>query len=458
MTMKVVLFGKCARTHVIGDILCKNEDVKIYSYADLINPGLQEVSVETKRGLLNDFESITAFVDKCKPDLAITGPDDGIALGLPDLLNDLGIPAVGPNKSLGRLETSKSFTRELLAKHCPEFNPKFKTFLSDEGLREYLLQLENYVVKPDGLTAGKGVKVLGDHLHNLEDSLAYSKQLLEKDGRVVIEEKMIGEEFSLQSFVDGKNVVDSVVAQDNKRAFEGDKGPNTGGMGSYGCEDHLLPFVTRGDIDLAHDINQTVCTALRKESNDEYKGIMYGCYMKTSGGLKVIEYNARFADPEVMNVLPILKSDLLNIFLKMVDGGLSEKDVEFEKKATVCKYVVPEGYPSVTAPKQKVNIHECKNGAKTYFAAVTRENSNYYFWKSRGVAYVGIGDDLYEAERIAEEATQCVEGPVFHRRDIGTRGYIQNKIERMNGILHGAQSGKLHDSQESKETNITSEV
>ena len=439
MPEKCLLIGKDARTHAIGKTLKKNTDIKIYSYAEIISPGLKRISEKTRESRLDKPKLIEKFVKECgRLDFAVIGPDEGIQLGIPDLMEKLEVPAVGPIKKLGILETSKIFTRNFLDRHCPEVNPDFKIFTKAEGIVDFLNEINDYVIKPDGLTAGKGVKVFGDHIFNTKDALEYCKKLLEKDKVVLIEEKLIGEEFSLQSFVDGRTVVDTVVVQDNKRAYDDDKGPNTGGMGSYSCENHLLPFLKKEDINFAHDINQKVCNALKRkdEVGEEYKGIMYGSFIKTASGVKVIEYNARFADPEALNVLPILKSNLTDIFHRIIEGNLSTKHVEFERKATVCKYVVPEGYPEVKKERQKVELPDTDpEGVERYYAAVKQENDDYYFLKSRGIAFVGIGDDLYEAEAKAERAAESIKGPVFHRKDIGTRNYIRRKIDRMEKIL-----------------------
>ena len=172
---------------------------------------------------------------------------------------------------------------------------------------------------------GKGVRVSGEHLKNINEGLDYANEIVEGGGKFLIEEKLVGEEFSLMSFVDGKTCKHMPVVQDHKRAYEGDTGPNTGGMGTYSFENHSLPFLSEKDIKEAQKTNELVAKQLFEETGTPYVGILYGGFMLTKGGVKVIEYNARFGDPEAMNVLSILESDFLSICISMVDGNLKTK-------------------------------------------------------------------------------------------------------------------------------------
>ncbi|MFX0139874.1 MAG: phosphoribosylamine--glycine ligase, partial [Candidatus Hodarchaeota archaeon] len=295
----------------------------------------------------------------------------------------------------------------------------------------------NIVVKPEGLTGGKGVKVYGDHLFSKEDILKYCQELVNQKSRFLLEEKCDGEEFTLQTFVDGTSVLGSPLVQDHKRAYEDDEGPNTGGMGSYSMEDHLMPFINQEDVNKAlEDMKKTVA-AVKSETGVEYKGFLYGQFMKTAKGLKLIEYNSRWGDPEAMNVLPLLKGNFVDICWAIINGPLSHT-FEFEKKATVCKYLAPEGYPTnpkrdelVSINKEKIN----KTGAKYYYASVYREGAKIYTTTSRAIGVLGIANSLAEAEKIAESGVKCIEGRLFHRKDVGTRKLLQKRIDHMNSLL-----------------------
>lgn len=433
--MNILLIGNGAREHCIAEALTQSGRVELATYAKAKNPGIFELSSQYQLGSYTDFKALLEFARKAKPDFAFIGPDDPIADGVADLLLELEIHSVAPLKTVARLESSKSFTRDLVQKYGISGNPKFKVFYDSQGIRKFLEELGgNYVVKADGLMGGKGVQVSGEHLFTVSEGEDYARKCIEKFGRVVIEEKLIGQEFSLMSFVDGKHVVDMPPVQDHKRAFVGDSGPNTGGMGSYSDANHLLPFLEQKDLEAAHEITERVAAALFKETGALYKGIMYGGFMAVAEGVRLIEYNARFGDPEVMNVLPILKTDFVSVCEGILSGSLNRVKVEFEKKATVCKYLVPEGYPDKPRAGERLVIASATKQSqelKMYYASVDQREDGLYLSSSRAVAFVGIADNLEQAERIAETGCGSVKGPVFHREDVGTTALIEKRVSMM---------------------------
>jgi phosphoribosylamine--glycine ligase len=370
-----------------------------------------------------------------KPDLVFIGPEAPLAAGVVDVLQKEGIACIGPTRSLARLEASKAFTRELLRRHGIPGNPEHRSFRTLGGFDDYARALGEFVVKPDGLTSGKGVKVSGEHLASIAEAHAYAEELL-RSGHpaVIVEEKLDGEEFSLQSFSDGLNVVDMPVVQDHKRAFEGDTGPNTGGMGSYSCEDHRLPFLSEEDVRAASAINAAVARALLQDTGERYRGILYGGFMLTRRGVYLIEYNVRFGDPEALNVLSLLETDLVDVCEAIVRGSLDDTPVVFSRLATVCKYVAPEGYPDQPVTNRRIELErvpEQSTRLRHYLAAVDQRPDGLYLTGSRAVAFVGVGRTLEEAEAIAEEAVSAVGGPVYHRRDIGTRALVSRRCEHI---------------------------
>lgn len=379
-----------------------------------------------------------------KVDFVVIGPEEPLAAGIVDQLQAVGIPCIGPTKALAKLESSKAFTRRLVSEHNIPGNPEYRIFSRSDSLAEieaYIYQLGEYVVKPDGLTGGKGVKVSNSHLFSIRDALDYCVELFDQhpDHPVVIEEKLDGEEFSLQSFCDGTTIRDMVVVQDHKRAYDNDAGPNTGGMGSYSCADHSLPFLRQEHLAMAHEINRMVARALCfPEGGQKYKGILYGGFMVTKKGIRLLEYNARFGDPEALNVLSLLKTDLVDIFEAIIEERLNDLTVDFEKLASVCKYVVPDGYPDNPVRNEPIEIPDVPHGSKNlrrFDAAVERRSDGkWYMTGSRAVAFVGLGKDLKEAQSIAEEAASSVKGKVYHRRDIGTDGLIQHRVEHVSAL------------------------
>ena len=295
----------------------------------------------------------------------------------------------------------------------------------------------SFVVKADSLKAGKGVKVMYEHLNTIEEALEYCKKCIDEDGKVIVEEKLVGQEFSMMFFCDGVNIIGLVPSQDHKRAYENDEGPNTGGMGSYSDANHLLPFLTDKEINEAYGITQNVCNALRMEFNEEYKGVMYGGFILTKNGTKLLEYNARLGDPEAMNVLSILKTDFIDLCMAVIEGTLYALNVESENKATVCKYIVPEGYPDAPVKNEKIKVDiESRDNLKVYYAAVDKREDSLYMTGSRAVAVVGIADTIYDAEKIAEEAASKIKGKVFHRKDIGTKELIEKRVRFMRNLLN----------------------
>jgi phosphoribosylamine--glycine ligase len=219
------------------------------------------------------------------------------------------------------------------------------------------------------------------------------------------------------------------LVQDHKRAYEGDEGPNTGGMGSFSMPDHSLPFVTDHDRERALGIMEEAIRALGS-AGIVYRGVLYGQFMNTARGPMVIEFNARFGDPEAMNVLSLLESDFFTIIEHMVAGTLSKRDVRFKTSATVCKYLVPEGYPEAPVSGEPLTLIRDPR-ALLYYANVEERDGTIYTQTSRTLAFVGVGDTLEEAEERAETAASAVKGRVRHRRDIGTRDLLARRVMHM---------------------------
>jgi len=434
---KVLLLGSGGREHAIADAL-KRGGAKIYAVMPHKNPGIAKLSEDYVVGPLSiSFVKELEWVKFKKVDLAVIGPEAPLIAGMADMLEEKGIPVVGPRKDAAIIEGSKEFMRELMKKHGIEGLVDYYVFDSPQKVEEFLKDYEKpFVIKPVGVTGGKGVKVMGDHFSTKEEGIRYAREVIEKKiggvGRVIIEERMIGEEYTLQVFTDGKDLRGMPLVQDFKRAYEGDVGPNTGGMGSYSMENHLLPFLDKEDYARSMKILEDIIAAMRREGRI-YRGILYGQFMLTAEGPKIIEINCRFGDPEAMNVLPILKSNFVDIAWSIVDGKL--KKAEFENKATVVKYVVPEGYGTPNPLKNeiiKVNEERIRDeGAILYYASVHEEEGKLYTTTSRSLAVVGIADRLEKAEEIAERALKHVSGKIYMRHDIAKKEMIDAKIKKM---------------------------
>jgi phosphoribosylamine--glycine ligase len=383
---------------------------------------------------LSHIKNICEYALLKKIDLVFIGPENPLADGIVNELEAVGISCVGPKKEVAMIETSKSFARDIIENCAPEKNPAKRSFKSLSGVESFINELNGeYVIKYDGLMGGKGVKISGEHLPSIKDGLKYAQSLVDMGGSFLVEEKLVGEEFSLMSFVDGKTCCHMPIVQDHKRAFEGDVGPNTGGMGTYSFANHSLPFLKNREVLDAQKTNELVAKQLLKKTGVPFVGVLYGGFMLTQRGVKVIEYNARLGDPEAMNVLCLMKTDFLKVCDQIIGGSLSKNSVEFEELSTVCKYAVPNGYPNKPA---KGFVVDCKiEDLDIYLASVKSSDGQVVARGSRTAAAIGKDKNVFVAEKFAERKISSIGGDLFHRKDIGTKELISRRIDRMEKIL-----------------------
>jgi len=444
---KVLVVGNGAREHVIAETIAKSpQRPKVYAFMKARNPGIARLADDLSIGDTTDPLAVSSYAKEVGADLAVVGPENPLEAGVVNALEDAGIPCASPSREAARIETSKLFARSLMDKYGIPGNNTWRSFEDPGEVEKFIDSLDQpVVIKPVGLTGGKGVKIvnpaLTGQLKNLEEAKAYARRVIEEKiggmGRVLVEKYLTGQEFTLQAFVDGSRVVPTPVVQDNKFAYEGDTGPFTGSMGSFSDANHLLPFMTATDFYRALDVMTRVVGALKKEGL-YYRGVLYGGFMLTREGPKILEFNARWGDPEAMNVLPLLRSDFLDICWAMAEGTLSGTSPDFEDKATVCKYIAPEGYPTNPVKGKKIAIGDVEaTGALIHFASVDERDDGIYMSSSRALACTGIADSMPEAERIAEEAAAKVRGRVFYRRDIGTEELLRRRVEQMKRIRRG---------------------
>jgi phosphoribosylamine--glycine ligase len=429
--MKVLLVGNGAREHAIAERL--SADCELYSVMSKKNPAIAQLSADYWICDIEDADAVSKAISGHEFDLGFSSPDATLAAGLSDALAEAGMLVASPTKAASRIEWDKGFMRNLMQEHKISGLPRHEIVDNTDGALRVIKDYGTVAIKPLGLTGGKGVKVSGDHFDTIEEKIAYAQELITKDGKVLIEEKLVGEEFTLQAFSDGSRVAIMPPVQDHKRAFTGDKGANTGGMGSY-TTGSLLPFLREPDIESAKKILQETVHALKKEGFP-FKGILYGQFMAGAGDLKVVEFNARFGDPEAMNVLSLLKGSLSDVFLSMAEGSLHTPS--FSDECTVVKYLVPEGYPNSPRKDAEVEVDSAGiegSGAKIFYASVYEEGGKIRTTGSRSFGILGKGAELEDAERIAEEACQKVKGPLWHRSDIGTKELVDRRIHHMDEL------------------------
>ena len=438
--MKILVVSSSARGHAIAEALSKsNENPEIISLLPSSNPGIESIASEVHEGDVMNFDLALELAKRHKFDFAVVGPDDPIGAGIADVLKEV-VPCVAPTKNLARIESSKGFARKLLLEEGVDASPKFSVFTraNRELLNNFIAQDLNgeYVVKYDALKGGKGVKISGEHLSSINEGVTYANECINECGQVVVEEKLVGVEFSLISFVSGNNVIDTPVVQDHKRAYAGDTGPNTGGMGTYSDANHSLPFLSKEDLDRAHKINVLTAKALEKKCGAPFIGFLYGGFIAVKDGVKLIEYNARLGDPEALNILPLLTSDFVHICQGMITGELSENMVSFAPKATVCKYITPEGYPDNKNQRGEIfKLPPIPSNARVYYGDVKQNNNGeLLLGGSRSVGIVGIGESISEAEDIAQNICEKVEGPVRFRSDIGKEELVNQRVTTLKQI------------------------
>jgi phosphoribosylamine--glycine ligase len=409
--MKVLVVGHGAREHAIAKSLAESE-IELHAAMGRRNPGIAALSkrVEvmdiTDTGLYDRFDDV---------DIAFIGPEAPLAAGVTDRLNEMGIPVMGPTLDTARLEWSKAFARQFFQDHGIEGNPEFRICRNIGDVKEFLKDHPEVAVKPDVLTGGKGVKISGEHLHSASDIVGYAAERIGSDGLVVLDEKLVGREFTLQIFTDGSRLEVMPLVRDYKRANDGDTGPNTGSMGSYSCPDHGLPALSLEAVKKGVDIMERTIREL-SASVDEFKGVLYGGFMETAEGIYLLEYNSRLGDPEAMNVLALLGRPLLDIGWEIVDGRLSS--TPFEKEATVCVYVVPEGYPTNPRSGREVKVRPPRR-SELYYASVHEEGGIVRTTGSRSVALLAMGETVQEAREKVYLDVPLIQGDLFYRRDIG---------------------------------------
>ena len=418
--MKVLVVGGGGREHAIVWKLAESPKVdKIYCAPG--NAGIAELAECVNIGVM-EFDKLAEFAKEHEVDLTVVAPDDPLAGGAIDVLEKAGLRAFGPRANAAILEGSKAFSKDLMKKYGIP-TATYETFDTPESALEYLETAKMPIVlKADGLALGKGVLIC----MNREEAkagvktLMLDKQFGSAGNRIVVEEFMTGREVSVLSFVDGKTIRIMTSAQDHKRAKDGDQGLNTGGMGTFSPS----PFYTEEvDAFCREHIYQPTVDAMRAEGR-EFKGIIFFGLMLTAEGPKVLEYNARFGDPETQVVLPRMKNDLFEVFEACIDGTLDQVELEFEDNAAVCVMLASDGYPEHYEKGYPISGLEKFKDAEGYYAfhSGTKFDENGCIVTNGGrvLGVTALGKDLKEARANAYQATEWVEFEnKYMRHDIG---------------------------------------
>ena len=418
--MKILVIGSGGREHAIIKKISENKNVsKIYCAPG--NGGISQLAECVDIDAL-DIDKVVDFSKKNSIDLVIVAPDDPLAKGMVDILNQNGIRAFGPTAVAAQIEASKVFSKNLMKK----YNIPTAAYETFENSTEALNYLKNSkypaVIKADGLALGKGV-IIAENYNDAKDAVAdiMENKIFGSSGeRIVIEEFLTGKEVSVLAFTDGKTIYPMVSAQDHKKIFDGDKGPNTGGMGAFSPSsiyNEELAAICMNKI-----FKPTV-EAMNAEGR-KFKGVLYFGLIITSDGPKVIEYNCRFGDPETQVILPRLKSDLINVFEAIIDERLADIDVEWDEKCTACVIMASGGYPGKYEKGLVINgIDEAVKIEDVYvYHAGTKKNEagEFVTWGGRVLGITASAENLDKAIGKAYEAA----GKIFfknayYRKDIG---------------------------------------
>ncbi|MGD9130010.1 MAG: ATP-grasp domain-containing protein [Candidatus Bathyarchaeota archaeon] len=455
----IVSYGSRAAAMIDAFIRSEEYTPKLYVADKQKNPfNMKHAEKHTVIPDLNVNE-ILKFAKKHKDhiDFGIVGPEKPIIAGVRDTIEKkTDIQIICPTRKYA-IEASKIAQRRLFQKVAPEVNPRFKVFDPNDysstaqvkkSVYTWLKELGNQVaVKPDRATAGKGVGVWGDHFNTPEEVFEHFLSNYEH-GPVIIEEKVEGEESSFQAFCDGKRLAPMPDTRDYKRAFNEDNGPNTGGMGAYKDAGDILPFMTTRDREKETELVNKIFGELRgKGSNPELRGIpLYVAFIHTDKGPKILEVNSRPGDPEIMNVLPILEDDFVEVCYNMRDGNLGK--VNFVDKATVVTYKVPPnygGYATVfpdRVDKTKIDtavdlteaqkLTEKDDNIRVYPGSMELRDGENFALGSRTVAVVGVGDSIQEAREKSLQGLGAIEGgALWNRNDIAAKGHIEQSVKHM---------------------------
>lgn len=418
--MKVLVIGGGGREHAICWKLSKSPKVDEL-YCAPGNAGIAEVAKCVDIGVM-DFEKMADFAKKEAFDLIVVGPDDPLAGGIVDVLEEKGLRVFGPRKNAAILEGSKAFSKDLMKKYGIP-TAAYETFDTPEAALKYLETAPvPIVLKADGLALGKGVLICNTREEAKEGvkTLMLDKQFGHAGDRIVVEQFMTGREVSVLSFVDGKTIKIMTSAQDHKRAKDGDQGLNTGGMGTFSPS----PFYTKEVDEFCKKyIYQPSVDAMKKEGRT-FKGIIFFGLMLTEDGPKVLEYNARFGDPETQVVLPRMKNDIVEVFEACIDGTLDQIELEFEDNAAVCVVLASDGYPVKYEKGFKIHGLEKFKDADGYyvFHAGTKfdEDGDIVTNGGRVLGVTAKGKDLKEARANAYKATEWIDfANKYMRHDIG---------------------------------------
>ncbi|SMN17092.1 Phosphoribosylamine--glycine ligase [uncultured Candidatus Thioglobus sp.] len=419
------------------------EDTTLHAFLSHKNPTIIEC-IEKSGGVytvgdVNNAKEVAEFAVSCNIDYAFVSADDPLSNGVVDGMLNRNIKAVGGTKAATQIEWDKIYSIDMMQKVCPEFTPYYQVIKNKGELSSAIQEFQDkgieIVVKPQGLTGGKGVKVMPEHLKDYSDCIDYASELLDKcpNEKVLLVEKLKGIEFTIMGITDGENLVMSPASYDYPFRFENDFGAGTGGMGCFTNNEKKLPFMSDKDLQDCQYIMQKIIDEMRNEKL-LFNGVLNGGFFKTKEGIKFMEFNGRFGDPEGLNILTILESSFADVIRDMWHKTLSEDKVLFIKKSSVIKYLVAKEYPResneatiFTIDKEAIN----KMGVNIFFASSIEKSNNQYqtLKKSRAIAFGAVAEKIEDAGKLVNQAIEkFVHADLEYRSDIGSKENLEKLL------------------------------
>jgi len=419
--MKVLVIGSGGREHALAWKIKQSPKVS-QLYAAPGNPGIGEFA-QCINLAVDDIQALADFAEKEKIDLTVVGPEVPLVAGLVDEFNTRGLRVFGPTQRAAEIEGSKVFMKDLLKKYQLPTADYAVFTESAEAIKYIETKGAPIVVKADGLAAGKGVIVAG----TVEEAVDAVKDMLQDNlfgqagERIIVEDCLKGEEVSLLAFTDGQTVIPMVAAQDHKRAYDGDQGPNTGGMGAYSP----VPHIPQALIDrIVEEAIKPTVKAMAAEGR-EYKGVIYAGLMLTPQGPSILEYNARFGDPETQVILPRLKTDLVEIMEAVIDGSLEKLTIQWKEEAALCVVMAAQGYPGSYQKGEVIEGLDKANsldGVVVFQAGTASKEEHIVTAGGRVLGVTALGKTLEDAQKNAYEAvTKISFQGAQYRQDIGSK-------------------------------------
>ncbi len=426
---RCLLLGNGGREAVLAEYISKGYE--LYTVCPYENPTIIEMVQKSNGKYIIDDpfnkEVVRKFIKENKIDTCVISSDNLLQDGLIDVARELGLKTFGPTSKGAKIEWSKTHALDIVEKLAPQMIIKNYNVTNINELKSIIdnYQTDNFVVKPEGLTGGKGVKVGGIHFKGKEEGFEYAKSCLESSGKVIVQDKVEGREFTVMALTDGENIVITPTTFDYPYRFDEDRGPGTGGMGCLSFENGLLPFLEQKDIDECSKLIKDTLEYINKDSI-EFNGVIYGGFFKTKEGIKFIEFNSRFGDPEALNVLNLLETPFTEVMKNIFNKTLNEDNCKFKKTCTFTVYIVTKEYAVENRKEPLIftaNVEDIKkHGIKVYFANAKKIGDNTYssISNSRLLGLTTYADTLEEAKaKLYNSIRGNLDENLDYRKDIG---------------------------------------